>query len=326
MSEHTPYYLKSQFLEAVAAKGGWVNCHAHFDKAYYITKEGLDKTMVDMEEKWNMSDDIKRNSTQEEVETRLRTAFDKLVDQGTQATMSFIDAYDAVGTKDMDAALKVREEYKDKLDIYYATQPLAGLIDPAAVQLYEELTAKADYAGGLPSYDRPDDAKHYDALFSIAKNLNKPIHVHVDQENNPNERDAEKLIEYVKKYGYEGRVTMVHGISISAQPKEYRTTIYKELADLGIAVVVCASAALGMRQLDQYQAPVHNSIGNIPEMLEAGVVVGMGVDNVCDFYHPFVDADMWVEMRMIQEACRFYAFDPLVDIATTNGLNILQMK
>ncbi len=316
--------MKGQFLEAVTKKGGWVNCHGHFDKAYYITKAGLDKTMVDMEEKWRMSDDLKRQATPEQVEQRIRTALDKLIEQGAQATMSFIDAYDAVGHKNIDAALAVQAEYKDKIQVFTASQPLGGLQDATARALYEEITAKCNYAGGLPSYDRPNDEANLDHLFSIAKNLNKPIHVHIDQENNPNERDTEKVITATKKYGYEGRVTAVHVISVSAQPKDYRARIYKELADLGINVVVCPGAALGMRQLDEFQSPVHNSIANVPEMLEAGVNVGIGVDNVSDFYHPFIDADMWVEMRMLQEACRFYSFDPLVDIATTNGLKILQ--
>ena len=81
-----------------------------------------------------------------------------------------------------------------------------------------------------------------------------------------------------------------------------------------------------MRQLDQFQSNVHNSIANVPEMLEAGIVVGLGVDNVYDFYQPFIDADMWVEMRMLQEACRFYDFDKLVEIATTNGKKLLNIK
>ena len=89
---------------------------------------------------------------------------------------------------------------------------------------------------------------------------------------------------------------------------------------------MCPGAALGMRQLDDLQAPVHNSIANVPEMIEAGVTVALGVDNVHDFYHPFIDADMWVEMRMLQEACRYYSFDPLVDIGTVNGLSVLETK
>lgn len=323
---HNPWDLKTQMLEAIKKDGGFVNCHAHFDKAYFITREGLDKSMVSMEEKWRMSDGIKKESTVEDIKQRIRRALDVLVIQGCKLTCTFIDAYDAVGHKAIDAAVAVKEEYKDKITLLIATQPLSGLINDKARALYEEITAKADIAGGLPSKDRPNDEKHLDYLFEIAKKLNKPVHVHIDQENNPNERDTEKLIAAVKRYNYQGRTVAVHAISISAQSKEYRIKIYKEMAELGIAVAVCPSAALSMRQLDQYQAPVHNSIANVPEMLEAGVIVGLGVDNIADFYEPFVDGDMWTELRLMQEACRYYNLDALVKIASINGAKILQYK
>ncbi len=326
MSKQNPWDLKTQMLEAIRQNGGFVSTHAHFDKAYYITKEGLAKSMVSMEEKWTMSDDIKRNSTVEEIKIRIKTALDSMVAQGCKLTCTFVDAYEAVGHKAIDAALQVKEEYKDKIKMLIATQPLAGLIDDKARALYEEITAKADIAGGLPSKDRPNDEKSLDYLFEIAKKQNKPVHVHIDQENNPNEHDMDKLIAAVKRHGYKGRTVAVHGISVSAQPKAERVRIYKEMAELGIAILVCPSAAISMRQLDQFNAPVHNSIANVPEMLEAGVLVGLGIDNIADFYEPFVDGDMWTELRLLQEACRFYNLDELVKIASSNGKKILSYK
>lgn len=325
-SEKNPWDLKTQMLDAINKGGGFVNCHAHFDKAYYITRDGLDKSMLDMETKWLMSDNIKRAATEEEIKERIRRALDSLIKQGCKQTCTFIDAYDAVGHKAINAAVAVKEEYKDKITLLIATQPLGGLVDAKARALYEEITAKADIVGGLPSKDRPNDEKHLDYLFEIAKKLNKPVHVHIDQENNPDEKDTEKLISAVKRHGYQNRTVAVHVISVSAQPKEYRLKIYKEMAELGIAVVVCPSAALSMRQLDKYTAPVHNSIANVSEMLEAGVLVGLGIDNIADFYEPFVDGDMWIELRLLQEACRYYNFENLVKIASTNGAKILQYK
>ncbi len=317
--------LKQQMLDAIADRGGFVNCHAHFDKAFYITKEGLDQSMVDMEVKWNMSDQLKRESTQEDIEKRIRHGLDILVAQGCQLACSFIDAYDVVGERAIDAALKVKEEYKDRIDVRYMGQPLAGLTDIKSIQLFERVTEKCDIVGGLPSKDRPHEDRHFDMLFNIARNQNKPLHIHIDQENNPHERDTEKLIAYTKKYGYEGRVVAIHAISVSAQSKEYRTNIYKGLADAGIAVVTCPSAGIAMRQLDAYMSPIHNSLANVPEMIDAGVVVGLGIDNVYDYYQPFVDGDMWFELRMLQEACRYYNFQELVNIATTNGRKILNI-
>ncbi|MES3032036.1 MAG: amidohydrolase family protein [Patescibacteria group bacterium] len=326
LNQINPWDLKSQMLEEIKQNGGFVSCHAHFDKAYYITREGLDKSMVSMEEKWRMSDGIKRDSTVEDIKVRIRRALDVMVAQGSKVTCTFVDAYDVVGHKAIDAALAVKEEYKNKIKMVIATQPLGGLIDEKARALYEEITAKADIAGGLPSKDRPNDEQHLDYLFEIAKKLNKPVHVHIDQENNPNERDTEKLIAAVKRHGYQNRTVAVHAISVSAQPKEYRTKIYKELAELGIPVLVCPSAVISMRQLDQFLAPVHNSIANVPEMLEAGVLVGLGIDNIADFYEPFVDGDMWTELRLMQEACRYYNLDEMVKIASTNGAKILGYK
>ncbi len=316
--------LKEQMLASIQSHGGWVNCHAHFDKAFYITKDGLDQSLVEMEKKWLMSDDLKRSSTQEQIEQRIRTALDLLIAQNCKLTCSFIDAYAAVGHKAIDAANKVKEEYRDKITLLTITQPLGGLVDPKARKLYEEITAKADLAGGLPSKDRPNDKTNLDNLFAIAKNLKKKIHVHIDQENNPNERDTEMLIEFTKKHGYEGKVTAIHAVSVAAQEKSYRERIYQAMAAIGMSVVVCPSAALSMRQLDQFNSPVHNSMAKVPEMLEAGVTVGLGVDNIYDFYQPFVDADMWTELRILQEACRFYDFDKLVEIATVNGRKILE--
>lgn len=323
---HKTWDLQNQMLEAINNAGGFVNCHAHFDKAFYITKEGLNTSMhLSMKEKWNLSDNIKRNSTQKQIEDRIRTALNIMIEQGVKIASSFVDAYEAVGHKAIDVALKIKNEYKNKIKFLIATQPLGGLINPKARQLYEEITAKADIAGGLPSKDRPNDAKNYDILFSVAKNLNKPLHVHIDQENDITEKDTEQLIKATIKHNYEGRVVAVHVISVSAQPKKYRTEIYKKMKDVGISVVVCPSAGLSMRQPDQI-SPTHNCIANVAEMIEAGLTVGIGVDNIYDFYQPFIDGNLWVEMRLLQEACRYYNFDELVKIATTNGEKILSIK
>lgn len=317
--------MTTYLLERIREKGGFANCHAHLDKALFATTDRLENAMVDMEKKWRMSDDIKRRSTQNDIEIRMTTATDMLQLHGATQTISFVDAYDVVDHRAINAANTVKKSYGDRFPIKIATQPLGGLIDRTARELYEAITAKADIAGGLPSYDRPHDDAHFDALFGIAKNLNKPIHCHIDQENNPHERDTEKLIFYTKKYGYEGRVAAIHAISVSAQEKPYRERIYHELADAGIAVVVCPSAALSMRQRDADMVPTHNSIANVPEMLAAGITVGIGVDNIHDWYQPFVDGDMWIELRMLAEACRFYDSEALVDISTTNGKKIFDI-
>ena len=74
-------------------------------------------------------------------------------------------------------------------------QPLQGVLDPASS--YEQYGASlllADYCGGLPSRDRPRPEAHLDRILDPAPSgYNKPVDVHVDQENNPLENETELL-------------------------------------------------------------------------------------------------------------------------------------
>ena len=58
-------------------------------------------------------------------------------------------------------------------------------------------------------------------------------------------------------------------------------------------------------------------------MIEAGVVVALGTDNVSDAVLPWSHGDMWTEFRMIATACHLNNFDALVDIATVNGRKVM---
>ena len=83
-----PWDLKTQMLDAIQEKGGFVNCHAHIDKSFYITKEHLADSMVTMEKKWNMSDHIKREDTEEDIERRITQALKLMYKQGVHMTQS----------------------------------------------------------------------------------------------------------------------------------------------------------------------------------------------------------------------------------------------
>ena len=58
-------------------------------------------------------------------------------------------------------------------------------------------------------------------------------------------------------------------------------------------------------------------------MVPLGIPVAIGSDNICDVYKPFSNGDMMVELRFLLESTHFYDIDSLVDIATTNGKQII---
>jgi cytosine deaminase len=73
-------------------------------------------------------------------------------------------------------------------------------------------------------------------------------------------------------------------------------------------------------------SPVHNSIAPVPQLIGAGINVCLGVDNVYDYFCPFIDGNLFTELLFLIEACRYYEVEELVNIATVNGRKALGVK
>ena len=70
-----------------------------------------------------------------------------------------------------------------------------------------------------------------------------------------------------------------------------------------------------MTQHNEYNTPTHNSIAPVKVLVEEGVNIGLGVDNVEDIFMPFCDGDMLFELRLLAEAERMYDPEVLTRIA-----------
>merc|ERR1711865_502427 len=81
---------------------------------------------------------------------------------------------------------------------------------------------------------------------------------------------------------------------------------------------------LQQRPPTQMIVPLHNSIGPYVKMKGAGVRTYLGIDNIADLFMPVVDGDMWTEVRMLMEACRYYDLEEVADCATQPPLHILK--
>ncbi len=333
-----PFTFKELFFQEVEkSPSGIVNCHAHLDRAITLTPDIWEQSQALMEEKWILMRDIKRAymDDPESFKKRLRIVLDDQIEQGVVACRTHVDADSIVELKVVKMMAELREEYKDKFTLQLVAHPLEGFTndetlehDPTKIKIFEEACDICDVVGGLPSRDRKmeeGDLKHMDILFGIAKNLGKDLDVHIDQENNPLEKDTEKLIAKTREHGYEGHVTFVHSISLACQSTEDRKRIIADLKDIGANVTVCPRAAIGMKQHIDKTAPVHNSIAPVVELLEAGVNVGLGTDNIADIFIPNTCGDIFDEVNLLADGVRLYNLKTLAEIATVNGQKTLKI-
>jgi cytosine/adenosine deaminase-related metal-dependent hydrolase len=316
--------MHSLLRQKIQENGGPVSCHAHFDKAYVIAADTLQMTVDSMEVKWDLWKKIKQGYTRENLVKRMSLSAERMIAQGCKMTRTNIDVDNTVGMMCIEAALEVKEKYKDQIQIQICSQVLEGALNPEAQQWIEKAAPLVDVLGGLPSRERPRQGEHLDYIFGIAKKYGKTVDVHIDQNNDPDERDTELLARKVIEHGLQGRVNAVHACSLAAQPNDYMKEVIKLIKEANMSVIVCPRAMIDGVQMREKLAPVHNSIAPVPEMLEAGINVCLGVDNVYDYFCPFIDGDLFAELLFLIETCRYYNVDELVKIATTNGRKVLE--
>ncbi len=314
--------LKQQLLSRIKNAGGWVNTHAHFDRAFSLDEHSVKEIYSPLQKKWSIVDSLKKESSIEDIFLRMERATILMHTQECQAFGSFIDVDEAIGDKSILAAEKLKSKWDKRIKMKFINQTLKGVIEKDARYWFDKGAEFVDIIGGLPAKDLGREEEHLDIILSTGKRLNKRVHVHVDQFNTDEESETELLAKKTIEWGMEGKVTAIHSISVGAHPKKKREEIYKLIQEADLSVISCPVAWIDHPRTERL-APSHNAITPVDEMIEWGITVGIGTDNIVDVYKPFGDGDMWTEMKLLLEACKVYNVDVLTQIATVNGLKIL---
>ena len=316
---------KQAVLNRIKELGGWVNTHAHLDRAFTFTKSDFSNSYSYLKEKWHLVDEMKRNSSVDDIYARMVKAVELFIEQGAQAVGTFIDVDDVIEDRSIKAAMRLRENYGDQIELRFANQVLKGVLDPDAREWFDMSVEFVDIIGGLPAKDFGREEEHLDILLSTAKENDKLVHVHVDQFNTDEEKETELLARKTIEHGMQGKVTAVHSISVAAHPERYRNELYELMREAELHVISCPTAWIDHNRSERLSVS-HNSITPVDEMVPAGLNVAFGTDNINDIYKPYSDGHLWTEMRVMLEACHYYDVESLAKIATVNGLKVLGIE
>lgn len=302
----------------IYATTGFVNSHAHLDRAYTVTPEMMEKTKNHLFEKWRLIDSMKKNRSVESYRDGIMLALDMQKYYGVSNVCTFIDLDEVVEHKALDGAIQAINA-TNNIEVFLACQTLKGVLNDRNLKLIESRLDDLDIIGSLPGVDKGEEEKHLDIVMNLASSTGKMLHVHVDQLNTPDEKETELLCRKTIEHGLEGRVVAVHSISLAAHPKQYRKEVYAMARDAGMMFISCPTAWIDHPRTEQL-VPFHNAITPVDELLENDLIVALGSDNIHDIYKPFSNGDMSVEMRFMLEACKIYDKETLKKIAVDNGL------
>lgn len=334
-------------IDSVQDLGGFCNAHAHLDRnstlsLRYLQMVGIDPVegaSLPLRAKQNLTGELHKGPAYrpEDLKKRMTESLRRQCSMLTRSVSTMVDATPDLpedGQLVINIANEIKEDIKDKLDLRVGVHPIFGFKEEDRWEVYKEAAKKSDFLGGLPEKDEPQTdgrigfKQHLKRVLLLGQELKKPVHFHVDQANDPKEMGTETLIEAVEWIGApeikglnSPTVWAIHVIS----PSNYGQKRFNELVDgllkNNIGVICCPSAALSMRQLRPIKSPTHNSMARILEMLEAGVEVKIGTDNICDVFVPSSDGCILTEIKILSNTVRFYIINVLAKLAAGKTLN-----
>jgi cytosine deaminase len=142
-----------------------------------------------------------------------------------------------------------------------------------------------------------DAARHIEIAFQIAEEFNADIDMHVDETDDPASRTLELLAEATIRNAYQGRVTAGHCCALAAYPDDYAMRLIEKVALAELNVITNPLVNLYLQGRYDRQ-PVRRGITRIKQLLEAGVNVTCGSDDISNLFFPFSRMDM-LEVAML---------------------------
>ena len=125
---------------------------------------------------------VERHRVALPIEARASALIRTLIANGTTRTRSHVDIDNDVGLANLEAVLRVRDAYRDWIDIQLVAFPQSGVTTEKGAPdlMAAALSGGADLIGGLDPAGFDDDVKgQLDIVFGLAQRFGKGIDIHL---------------------------------------------------------------------------------------------------------------------------------------------------
>ena len=195
---------------------------------------------------------------------------------GNTHIRAFADVDAQARLEGVEALIAVRDEFAGIVDIQVVAFAQDGLARESGASglMRRAMEAGADVVGGIPwiEYTDADMQAHVDEIFSLAAEFDAPVSMLVDDAGDAGLRTLEMMALKTIEQGWQGRSLAHHARAMALYPKPYLQKLAALLKRAGMGVVT-----------DPHTGPLHARVG---ELLEEGVLVCLGQDDISDAYYP----------------------------------------
>ncbi len=237
---------------------------------------------------------IKKDMDLDDLVRRASIALETAISYGVQWFRSHVDIDNTARLNLLSGNLAVQEKFKELIDIEIIAFPQMGMArDPQIVDLmWQAMEGGANVVGGMPHAERDmdDAARHIEIAFEMARKYDADIDMHIDETDDAYWHSLELLAEQTIENGWQGRVSAGHCCAMSAWDDAMAERIIEKVARADINVITMAPINLMLEgRADKH--PKRRGIARVKELLEAGVNVSCGQDDLQNMFYSYGKMD-----------------------------------
>ncbi|MBT2680516.1 cytosine deaminase [Bacillus sp. ISL-35] len=301
----------------------------------------LDTTLTAGEPEWNQSGTLfegiqrwsqrKETLTENDVKTRAKTALKWQIAQGIQHVRTHVDVTDPKLTA-LKALLEVKEEMASYVDLQLVAFPQEGINSfPSGAELLEEaLKMGADVVGGIPHFEftREYGVSSMKTAFDLAEKYDRLVDIHCDEIDDEQSRFVEVVAAEAYERGLNNRVTASHTTAMGSYNDAYTYKLFRLLKMSNINFVANPLVNIHLQgRFDTY--PKRRGITRVKELLEAGLNVSFGHDDIFDPWYPLGTGNMLQVLHMGIHVSQLMGYEQImnsIDLITTNSAKTLNIE
>jgi len=266
----------------------FADLHVHADRAY----AGGPRPPRSLADAVELVTEVNRASTEEAIRERALQLLRRALAHGTLRVRTHVDVDELVEERALRGVLAARAELAGRLDVEivaFGTKLCDPADDDGRRRLVSAVEAGAELVGAVPAFHADPEAS-IAAVLALARELGVRADLHVDETTDPSALRLERVADETLALGLEGRVSASHCCSLASVPDAAARRTIEKVAAAGITVI--AQPALNLYLQDRGdRTPRARGVTLVRELLDAGVEVRFGSDNVCDVFYPYGDAD-----------------------------------
>lgn len=283
----------------------------------------LDTTQTAGEPSWNLSGTLfegierwaerKALLTHEDVKQRAWITLKWQIANGIQHVRTHVDVSDPTLTA-LKAMLEVKQEVAPWVDLQIVAFPQEGIMSyPNGEALLEEaLKLGADVVGAIPHFEftREYGVESLHKTFALAQKYHRMVDVHCDEIDDEQSRFVETVAALAHRENMGERVTASHTTAMHSYNGAYTSRLFRLLKLSGINFVANPLVNIHLQgRFDTY--PKRRGITRVKEMLEAGINVCFGHDDVFDPWYPMGTGNMLQVLQMGLHVCQLMGYEQI---------------